>query len=525
MSNLSTGHDPLRMKTGAQLAHVPPTDVPAHSAKDITEHSLDHVTERRLRHILDNTLDMIFIFSPDTLRFVYLNKGAINGIGYSREELLKMSPPDVLLLVPEPECRAFIAPLISGRKKKLRFETLVKRKDGRNFPVEAQLQLVQEENNNSLFVAVVRDITKRKFAEKELRQQKNLMLQVIDMDPNMIFVRDEAGKYLLANQTIAGFYGVPIRNLIGKKNSDFNLASQEIPGFLVSDRELIENKSAVASTESAQMPDGKQHWYFTVKQPLLQADGSINVLGIAVDISDLKLSEVKLAESYKELQRLALYLENVRAEERAQIARNLHDDMGATLAALKMRVAWLASKLPDGMPHLSDEAGHISELVSDGIRTLRQVVADLRPNLLDDVGLAAAVKDYIKRFQHDTEIECTIVFPADDFTLSDDQSITVFRIIQESLNNVVKHAQASKVDIIFALQDESLQLQIRDNGIGFSPISKGQSFGLLGIKERALMIGGNATIDSAPGQGTLVSLSISVSPTLLQYHSEKMGKP
>ncbi|MGC2049342.1 MAG: sensor histidine kinase, partial [Gallionella sp.] len=253
------------------------------------------------------------------------------------------------------------------------------------------------------------------------------------------------------------------------------------------------------------------HWFLIIKRPMLQPDGSINTLGIAADISELKMSGLRLDESYKELQRLALHLENVRAEERTQIARNLHDEMGATLAALKMRIAWLASKLPDGMPHLAAEVGHISELVSDGIKTVRQVVSDLRPNLLNDVGLIAAVMDYVNRFQRDTEIKCAVVMPEQDFTLNEDQSVTIFRIVQESLNNVARHAQASKVDILFSLKGDALQVEIVDNGIGFDTGRKERSFGLIGIKERALMIGGIATIESKPHLGTRVSLRIPLS--------------
>ncbi|MCR4302821.1 MAG: PAS domain S-box protein [Gallionella sp.] len=476
--------------------------------RDVSDRRQAQANEHRLRHILDNTLDMIFIFSPGTLMFEYMNKGALRTIGYSREEMFGMSPPDVIPLISEPECRAFIAPLINGKKTTRRFETVLKRKDGKTFPVEAQLQLVREDGDSGLFVAIVRDITGRKFAENELRRQKNLMWQVIDMDPSMIFVRDQAGRFILANRAMADFYGVTIRELIGRTNSEINPNPQNLSRFLVPDREVIKGGKEVASTESVMGTDGKQQWYLTVKRPMLQADGSINILGIASDISELKLSGIKLDESYKELQRLALYLENVRAEERAQIARNLHDEMGATLAALKMRVAWLASKLPAGMPQLSAEAGHISELVTDGIKTVRQVVSDLRPNLLDDVGLVAAVKDYAKKFQHDTEIGCTVVLPEQDFSLNEDQSVTVFRIIQESLSNVAKHAKAGKVEIIFVVNGNWLLLKIRDNGTGFDPADKKQTYGLLGIKERALMIGGRATLSSTPGQGTLVSISI-----------------
>ncbi|MGA7748954.1 MAG: PAS domain-containing protein, partial [Gallionella sp.] len=362
-----------------------------------------------------------------------------------------------------------------------------------------------------LFVAVVRNITKRKLAEKELRRQKNLMWQVIDMDPNMIFVKDKQGRFILANRAIADYYGVAIQKMIGRKNSDFNPNPQEVEGFHASDHEVIKSMHELVLTEML-MKNGEQYWYHTVKRPLSQDDGSLNVLGIAADVTELKLSENKLAESYKELQRLALYLENVRAEERAQIARNLHDEMGATLAALKMRIAWLKSKLPEGMPQLAAEIDHMSDLVSAGILTVRQVVTDLRPDLLEDVGLAAAVKDYVKRFQRDTEIECTLVLQEEDVHLNVEQSVTVFRIIQESLNNVAKHAQASRVEINFARQGDLLELQISDNGIGFDPTSKERSFGLLGIKERALMIGGTATIASTPGKGSQVSLSIPLSP-------------
>ena len=508
----------MRIDTGKKAKSMKPEQLGKKTAKErkagsgiargIIERRQAQEKDHRLRHILDNMPDMMLIFSPGTLNFVYMNKGSIKGIGYSREEMLQMTPLDVIPMISESECRSFIAPLASGKKETMRFETMLKRKDGKNFPVEVQLQFVRENGDSGLFVAILRDITRRRFAENELRRQKNLMWQVIDMDPNMIFVKDEAGRYLLANQAIADYYGVKIPNLIGRTNRELNPEQQEASGFLISDREVIDGGHEVTSTESVPSKEGRQHWYLTVKRPMLQPDGSINTLGIAADITELKQSGIKLDESYKELQQLALHLENIRAEERAHIARNLHDEMGATLAALKMRTAWLASKLPAGVPHLTSEVGHISELVSDGIHILRQVVSDLRPNLLEDVGLVAAVKDYVKRFQRNTEIECTVVLPEKDFALNEDQSVTVFRIIQESLSNVAKHAQASKVDILFAQHGDLLQLQIKDNGIGFGKTRKERSFGLLGIKERALMIGGSATIESAPGQGTRVSLNI-----------------
>lgn len=484
---------------GATMVHVAFTD--------ITERKQAQAREERTRRILDSTLDMIFIFSPDSLLFDYLNKGAIQGIGYSREELLQMSPLDILPQISRAEYDAFVAPLIRSEREMVRFETELLCKDGNYLSVEVRLQLVTEPNGEKRFVAIVRDVTKRRMAETELRQQKNLMWQVIDMDPSMIFVRSMTGEFILANQPVADFYGLPIKELIGSNHAE--LDRQTHWDFLTSDRDVIERMRELSSADHVTMRDGSRRWYQTIKRPLPQDDGSINILGIAMDITELKQSETRLAASYSELQRLSLHLENVRAEERAQIGRNLHDEMGAILAALKMRVAWLASKLPQELPKLKAEADHICDLVSDGVMAMRQTVAELRPNLLDDVGLLEAVGDYAKRFQRDTEIECTLVLPNREFPLDESQSVTIFRIIQESLNNVAKHALADSIEIRFMLHDNALVLRIQDDGIGFDASEKtDHSFGLIGIKERALMIGGEATIASAPGRGTQVKLTI-----------------
>jgi PAS domain S-box-containing protein len=477
---------------------------------DNTERKKAYAREERTRRILDSTLDMIFIFSPESLRFEYMNKGALRETGYSREKLLQMTPLDVLPQMSEAESRAFVTPLVSGDKEAMRFETELLCKGGKELPVEVRLQLEREQDGGGMFVAIVRDITKRKEAERELHRQKKLMWQVIDTDPNMIFVRDMTGRYMLANRSMADFYGIPIQNLIGASHAELVHEAQAVHwDFLTGDRDVTASMDEVVSTDHVLLPDGRQHWYLTVKRPLPQNDGSINILGIAVDITDLKHSETRLAASYKKLQRLSLHLENVRAEERTKIGRNLHDEMGAVLAALKMRVAWLSSKLPQELPRLQAEAGHLSELVSDGIRTVRQVVAELRPNLLNDIGLLEAVRDHVKKFRRDMDIECTIVPPDKPLELNESQSVTIFRIIQESLNNVAKHAHAGSVEIRFKIHNGTLVVLIQDDGCGFdTATTKPHSFGLLGIRERALMIDGEATIASAPGRGTQIKLNV-----------------
>lgn len=234
-----------------------------------------------------------------------------------------------------------------------------------------------------------------------------------------------------------------------------------------------------------------------------------------LDLTERKLSEERLAESYLELQRLSSHLENLREDERAMIARDLHDEMGSLLVALKMRVAWLASKLPDEMPHLADEAGHISGLIADAISAMHGVVTKLRPNLQEGFGFAATVEDYVSKFRQQTGIECTLVLPEEELAPGANQTMTLFRILQESLSNVAKHARASRVKILFAKQDESLSLVIEDNGIGFDfdRAAHGEhSFGLIGIRERAMLVGGKARISSTPGNGTRISVILTIPP-------------
>jgi signal transduction histidine kinase len=235
------------------------------------------------------------------------------------------------------------------------------------------------------------------------------------------------------------------------------------------------------------------------------------------DITGQKLSEMKLAESYRELQRLTAHLDNVKEEERTRIARELHDEMGATLAAMKMRVSWLASKLPPELTLLSEEAGHINGLVADGVHTLHQIVRKLRPSLLEDVGLEAAIEDCVRQFRQNTNIECQLVLPKGGLSLDSDQSSTIFRILQESLSNIAKHAQASKVEITVTQLGKMLLMVVGDNGLGFALHRIDKSFGLVGIRERASMVGGTVKISSVMGKGTQVAVSI---PTSLPKQDE-----
>jgi signal transduction histidine kinase len=373
------------------------------------------------------------------------------------------------------------------------------------------------------FIMLSRDITDRKRTEVELRFKNTLLTTEQEASIDGILIVDELGKIISYNRRFVEIWN--IHDDIIVSGSD-ERAMQSVFDQLVSPQ-LFTQKIAYLGThrdetsrEEMVLRDGRAFECYTTPMigPQSEYYGRIWYFH---DITEQKLAAKNLAASYAQLQQLSLHMENVRAEERARIALNLHDEMGATLAALKMRVSWLASKLPAESQQLAEESVHIGELVSDGIKTLRQIVTQLKPGLPDDEGFVPAVRNYLKKYQHDTKVECTLALSEDEMVLDGDQSATLFRILQESLNNVAKHARADKVSVSITQSTRSLIMTIEDNGIGFDPeVSSEQSFGLIGIKERALMVGGYAYIISKPGEGAQVSVWI---PCVRQQNKEQQA--
>ncbi|HUX63114.1 PAS domain S-box protein [Sulfuricella sp.] len=358
-------------------------------------------------------------------------------------------------------------------------------------------------------IGTTEDITERKQAEEALRRQKNFILQVIDTDPNLIFVKDAKGKFLLVNQAMATLHGKTVQELIGMDAAELFRNREEFEPHLQADREAIASGRTVTFV-AKNFLGGKERWLHVTKVPMKQqSDGSVNVLGIAVDITERKLGEERLNESYKELEKLTTHLEVVREDEQKRIARELHDEMGGVLAALNINVSMLAEQIPAEMTDIQTKVAGLGKLVAAGIQAMQRAVTELRPTLLDEVGLKFAIERYVQEFEKNTEIECDLHLPEEALTLDENQSTTIFRIIQESLTNVAKHAKANRVSIVLSEWDTSLVLTVKDNGKGFDlNIQKAKSFGLLGIRERAAMVGGTALITSAAGKGTTVRVSL-----------------
>jgi len=231
------------------------------------------------------------------------------------------------------------------------------------------------------------------------------------------------------------------------------------------------------------------------------------------DVTERVRADEQLRASREEIRDLAFAASTVREVEKRRIARELHDELGQALTALKIDVGWLREHVPPGPGPLQDKLAAMQELLDATVAAARRISADLRPLMLDDLGLTAACEWLVENFRSRAGAACELVLGAGDLDLPDPYSTAVFRVLQESLTNVARHAEATRVEVTLERAGGSVTLTVRDNGRGFEPAQRRQgSHGLLGLRERAYLLGGQIAIESAPGAGTCIQLNLPLAP-------------
>lgn len=252
-------------------------------------------------------------------------------------------------------------------------------------------------------------------------------------------------------------------------------------------------------------------WINLRSTPRALPDGSVQWEGIMTNITESKQKQLEVKESRARLAELSAHTEKVKEQERTRIAREIHDDLGGNLTAIKMALAMLVQRLPED-PTLLEKAAYVDALVDRSIDAVHRISLDLRPSILD-FGIVAALDWQSREFEKQAGLTCSFQSNEKDIALDLDHATALFRIFQEALTNIAKHANATRVTVKLAHLRHHVSLKITDNGSGIRQAdrAKPQSFGLRGMAERADALGGTLTLSHAPGGGTVVAIKIKVS--------------
>jgi PAS domain S-box-containing protein len=362
----------------------------------------------------------------------------------------------------------------------------------------------------------IRLLTNKLFEKGKELEEANASLQASELQYRALFnqnplpmwiVDESTFMFLAVNDAAVQHYGYSSGEFLNMSVLEIR-PPEDVPAVRA---EILEGRSKPlkdAGIRRHRTKDGRlidvaifaQHTTFEGRQARLT---------LAEDVTERERAQRKLRESGEQLRELAARLQSVREEERTRVARQLHDELGQALTALRMDCTWIKGKLTGADTNVIDRVQGSIHLVDETILTVRQLAADLRPGILD-LGLRAAIEWQAEEFQTRSDIACVVEASSQAGPLSPEQDTEVFRIFQESLTNIARHSGASLVQVTICQAPDGLHLKVEDNGRGITEdeINRRSSLGLLGIRERVSLIGGTFSIQGRPGQGTTLRVDV-----------------
>jgi PAS domain S-box-containing protein len=407
------------------------------------------------------------------------------------------------------------------------------------------------------FLGVVfENVTDQKRSERALREsEERFRLLVQGVQEYGIFQLDPSGNVISWNAGAARLMGYRAEEIIGKHFSVF-YPQEDVQGGKPEHNLAEAIRAGQAEEEGWRIrKDGSPFWANVLLTALRDAQGNLRGFAkltrdmterrereealqrakellelrveqraavltrvneeLRVEIAERRRTEEQFRETLDQLRALAARLQSVREEERASIAREIHDELGQACTAIKMDLALIGRKITKRQTQLRTKIESSMGLVDEMIVTLRRIASDLRPRTLDDLGLAAALEWQGQEFEKRTGIKCLLVLPQEPLNLDPERSTAIFRIFQESLTNVTRHSKATSVEAHLEIDEDQLVFRIHDNGRGFVPeeAKAKKSLGLVGMQERALLLKGEVTIEGIPGSGTTLILRIPLLPS------------
>jgi PAS domain S-box-containing protein len=393
------------------------------------------------------------------------------------------------------------------------FETQCVRADGSILPADVSLSFLRFRDSEYL-VVYLNDVTERRRALAALRESEARLQGIAANVPGLVFRLERAP---VTGQIDFAYISEGSETLVGYSpavlaHRDKGLRSLVHPDDKASYHQTQDQALDTDSDWSWQgrilTRQGQQRWAEIKAITRRLDDGAFVWDGIVWDISESKRIELELASSREQLRELSAHLESVREEEKARIAREVHDELGQMLTVLKLETSMCELAYAQLDPGLHERLNSMKRLIAQLFQLVRDVATALRPPILD-AGIASAIEWQARRFEARTQIPCLVQVPDNLPRLSDAKAVGLFRILQEALTNVMRHAQAHTVELTLTLEAHELCMSISDDGLGFDTASaRPTSFGLVGMRERVLIMGGSLSLHSERGEGTTLSVRV-----------------
>ena len=474
-------------------------------------------SEERFRQLAENIHDLFWIKTPDFKRVLYFSPEYENITGRSPQARYRDLDYQPFLDMIVPEDRERMAEVMRrGAQEEFDVEFRIRRPDGslrwirdRGFPIRDQSGQIYR------VAGIANDITERKLAEDALRESEERFRQLTENIREVFWLRSPDLKQLL--------YVSPMYEKVCGKTSEAIYAAGV-------DLEVVHPEDRAVLNEAMQGYDGQE---FEIEYRIITKEGDIRWLrdrgfpirnqhgqiyrigGVAEDITDRKKAEDRHKASSEQLRALSASLQSAREKEATRIARQIHDDMGGLLTGLRWELEALEKMIPEPagpvrLKAMRDKLATMLGLTDTTINVVRRIASELRPSILDDLGLVEAIEWQTQQFQARTGIECRCECSLQSIPLDEQPSTAVFRIVQEALTNILRHAHATRVIVAMKEENGILVLKVSDNGRGITPaeMSNKKSLGLLGMRERAHLIGGHVDIVGLKGGGTTLHVRV-----------------
>ncbi len=474
-------------------------------------------SEERNRSLVENAPEALVVMDIEKRKFISVSESATRLFKMTKEELLKTG---VVELSPEYQSDGTLSAVsalqhlniaIEGGKPVFGWTHIDS--EGNEIPCEVRLVRLPSDHQVLIRGSII-DITERKKKEDELRRLQESNITLINSVDGIVWEADpKTFKFSFVSQQAERLLGYPLESWLNQPSFWADHIHEDDRNWAVdfcakSTFEKIPHEFEYRMITSG----GKIIWLRDIISVEVINDEPVKLRGIMIDITERKKSEELLKQSYADLRRLRAHQEQVREEERISIAREIHDELGQQLAIIKMDIDWLNREITDKKENVQKKLNAMLGIIYNTVKSVRKISSELRPTALDDLGLFSALEWHCHEFEERSGIKTKFSSETKEIKLPDKIATGLFRIFQESLTNISRHANATLIEVSLKMEKDFLSLSITDNGKGFelNCNENKRTLGILGMRERTTIMDGKYNINSSPGKGTQVEVKIPV---------------